>query len=232
MTTTEQIVMEKAGIYEEQWDNYKVNNIEQALNSMSSIKGILHTFGGNLGGLPITPVTSHVQGVARYNNYFIMTHNSESSSADCGSIVVISEEKKKAVYRINTSDKRYGHPGGIQQIGDYLAVSLENNSKSLIRFYDLSQMSDTDKYPPLLLDANIVRDNKTAGAVGITTCSENGIDYFLLAVHAGGDVDFYKSNGKLLSDPQCKFNLIFGCKIKYSADNICLVTDNTEQIYM
>jgi len=217
-----------------EWDNYKVDNIEQALDSMSDkkgTKGILHTFEGNIGGLPIAPLTSHVQGVARYKNYLIMTHNSESDSADYGSIVILSEEKKKAVYRINTSDKGYNHPGGIQQIGNYLAVSLENNSKSLIRFYDLSQMSDTEKHPPVLLETKIIRDNNTAGAVGITTYRENGIDHFLLAVHAGGDVDFYKSNGKLLSDPECKFDLIFNTKIT-SADNVCLVTVDTEKIYL
>jgi hypothetical protein len=118
------------------WDDYKVDNIEQVLNLMNK-SGTLHVFGGHVGGLPALDTgASHVQGVARYRDYLIMTHNSEAAAmsshigieppfCDYGSIVIINEKSNKVLYRIDTSDKGYNHPGGIQQIGDYLAVALE-----------------------------------------------------------------------------------------------------------
>jgi hypothetical protein len=220
-----------------EWDNYKIDNVEQALNSVNK-SGTLYFLEGKCDGLPIPYIPligseAHVQGVASYNDYIIMTHNSESESAKTGSLVILNQKSHKIVDKMNTPDG-YNHPGGIQQIGNYLAVSLESKDEnikdSFIRFYDLRQLSDT-QLPTLLEKPSIYRTDKKAGAVGITIYKENGIDKFLVAIHDNGSVDFYKSNGKLLSDPQCSFDLIFNCKIT-GADNLCLVTDKEEKVYM
>ncbi len=221
-----------------EWDNYKIDNVEQALNTVNK-SGTLYFLEGKCDGLPIPHIPligseAHVQGVASYNDYLIITHNSESESAKTGSLVILNQKSHKIVNKMNTPEG-YNHPGGIQQIGNYLAVSLEskdgNIRDSFIRFYDLRQLSDT-QLPILLEKPSIYRINKKAGAVGITTYKENGIDKFVLAVHDNGSVDFYKSNGKLLSDSQCSFDLIFNCNITNAADNLCLVTDKQEKIYM
>ncbi|MGB9928514.1 MAG: hypothetical protein ACPK85_08930 [Methanosarcina sp.] len=224
-------------LYRSEWDNYKVEDVEQALNLVNK-SGKLYFLKGKCNGLPIPHIPligseAHVQGVASYKDYFIITHNSESGSAKTGSIVVLNQNSLKIVNKMNTPEG-YNHPGGIQQIGNYLAVSLESKDESIkdsfIRFYDLRQLSNT-QLPILLEKPSIYRTNKKAGSVGITTYKENGIDKFILAVHDNGSVDFYKSNGKLLSDPLCNFDFVFNCNIT-SADNLCLVTDKQEKIYM
>jgi hypothetical protein len=228
------------------WDDYKVDNIEQVLNLMNK-SGTLHVFGGHVGGLPALDTgASHVQGVARYRDYLIMTHNSEAAAmsshigieppfCDYGSIVIINEKSNKVLYRIDTSDKGYNHPGGIQQIGDYLAVALEktleNKRESCIRFYDLSKMSDNQ--PPILLKKpSIYRTGKKAGSVGITTFRKNGIEYFFVVVNDNGNVDFYMSNGKSLSDFQCEFGLVGSTTESADSQSMCLVTDKLENIYL
>lgn len=217
------------------WGN-RVDNVEQALNAVNK-SGKFYYLEGKCDGLPqgIIP-DAHVQGVASYNDYIIMTHSAQKLDGD-GWLVILNKKSNKIVQRVKTPVLReINHPGGIQQIGNYLAVSLEPHypksklKTSFILFYDLRQLSDTQ--PPILLEKPIItRKDKKAGAVGITTYKEEGIDKFLVAVYDNGSVDFYKSNGKLLSDPECNFEFISSCNYT-GADNLCLVTDKQEKVYM
>lgn len=218
----------------------KVDNVEQALNAVNKHGKFYYLEGKCVGvGLHLAPSEpvfeySYVRGVASYNDYIIMTH-SESINPKTGSLIILNQKSNKIVNIINTPVE-YNHPGGIQQIGNFLAVSLEHHldppqKDASIRFYDLRNLSDTQ--PPILLEKPIIyRNNKKARAVGITTYKENGIDKFLVAVCDRCSVDFYKSNGKLLSDPQCIFEFINSCKLSPGADNLCLITDREEKVYM
>jgi hypothetical protein len=222
------------------WVN-KVENVEQSLSFLKK-SGTLYIFKGECKGLslpyiPLVGSNSHVQGVASYKDYLILTHSSESKDAKTGSIIILNQKSLKIVNKMNTPEG-YNHPGGIQQIGNYLAVSLEHHpdvktKESCIRFYDLSRLSDT-QLPILLGKPIIYRGADKAGAVGVTSYIENGIEKLVLAVNDGGNVVFYKSNERLLSDPECVFEIINNEPFKINGDiqNICLVTDKQEKIYM
>lgn len=95
----------------------------------------------------------------------------------------------------------------------------------------MRRLSETQT-PILLEKPFIYRTYKKAGAVGIITYRENGRDKFLVAVNDNGSVDFYKSNGRLLSDPQCSFDFKNRCQLSPGPDNLCLVTDKEEKVYM
>lgn len=214
------------------WSN-KVDDVEQALSSVNKY-GTNYIFAGDCEGLPVVFSGAHVQGIASYKNYLILTHNSAFGFGNHGSIIILNKETQRIVTRIDTSDYGYNHPGGIQQIDNYLAVPLENDTTSLIRFYDLSQMSDEQL--PCLLDTKIIRENSKAGAVGITSYIVSDINYFLVAaVDDNGIVDFYKSNGKSLSNPECSFTKIEfekSIEVNKNVQSLCLVTDKAEKIYM
>lgn len=218
------------------WDFYKLRNVEKAFSAVAASSPDYFKCAGTVegGDLPIlAEYKSHIQGAARYKNFQILTHNTEATVADYGSVIVLCEDTKKICYRIDTSEKGFNHPGGCQQIGGYLAVCLEKTSSeqvSRIRFYDLSKISETSL--PTLLPPKIVRDDGKAGAVGITTFNENGNDCFMVCVHNGGRLDFYKSNGKDLSDPQCQFTKIFSWDSGSGWENISLVTEaDNENVY-
>lgn len=216
----------------------RVNNVEKVFNNISQ-KGDSSKVSGRISGLPITAPTckAHIQGMGAYKDYIILTHNSESSGTDFGSIIVANRKSKKILYRMDTPEKGYNHPGGcqIEHENGYLALSLEPNGdkkkSSVIRFYDLKNMTDNTR--PSLLPATIKRDDRKAGAVGITSRVENGKKILYVVVIDNSMTDVYKSNGLPLEDSNCRFELVFGgIKLKYGGDNISLITDISERIYL
>jgi hypothetical protein len=102
------------------------------------------------------------------------------------------EDKVIDVINFDTGDLDYQHPGGIQMVGDILAVPLEGPNEdgmdeSKVVFFDCS-----DPESPRLMDYEFVRPHKI-GVIGITRLSD---DHFLLVLGWGdGDaLDFYRSN--------------------------------------
>ncbi|WP_310409965.1 hypothetical protein, partial [Chamaesiphon sp. OTE_8_metabat_110] len=176
-------------------------------------------------------VESHVQGVARYGNYLLLSHNNKGYSH--GFIIVLNVESMKMVHKICTPDEHYNHPGGMQVIGDYLMVPVENSSysQSLIHFYDLSMMTDSE--PPKNETFGITREFDGAGAAGITNYTDSETEYYLLAAYNNGAIDFYKSNGNPISNDPGFQEILFSATISCETyDSICLLTDVNQQIYM
>jgi len=101
------------------------------------------------------------------------------------------------------------HAGGIQVIGDYLVVGVEDNQRKLrsqIQFWDVSNPFTPRLRSPLTIkrQSQIPKD-KTAGAVGIVKCGR----YHVLVV-ANWDalaLDIYQSNGLPLRHDGCRFSL-------------------------
>jgi hypothetical protein len=106
---------------------------------------------------------------------------------------------------------RLRHAGGIQLIGDYLVIGLEDDQekrRSQIQFWDVS-----DPFNPGYRDLlTITREGsepkkKTAGAVGIV---QRQHDHLLVVANwDAADLDFYTSNGKRLGDDKCRFSFRF-----------------------
>lgn len=207
--------------------NIKLKGMKAAFKKVDD-DGKKHSFKGE--PWVANMVESHVQGVARYKNYDLLTHNNKGYSK--GFIVVINRDDEKMVYKFDTPKEHFNHPGGLQVVGDYAAVAVENSSydESYIYFYHLDKMNDKDE--PDRLDYKIHR-NSGAGAVGITDFDNDGVRYYWLAVLSGKKVTFYLSNGLLLSDPDISFSKKFDDNLnKDDYQGIALVTDQDNKIYL
>lgn len=170
-------------------------------------------------------VTGHVQGVASKNDLVYISQNVTSSI----NVFSISKEDKGEVDTIKLSTDLL-HYGGIQRIGDYLAVPIETqgdqNKRSEIRFIDLT----TNKEIPQLC---LRRAGFKAGAVGIANYTNNSKEHTMLVVHDNGLLDFYDAES--LIDPSTQFNLISKTpfQLKHRGyDNIALVVDLQERIFL
>jgi hypothetical protein len=180
--------------------NPSVTDVQSAFAGLPA-DGEDHTYNGSWAG---NPFLSHVQGVAAYKHYLILTHNNRGFSR--GDICVVDRDKQDLMYKFETPDEHFNHPGGCQQIGDFLAVAIENSdyAASRIHFYDLSVMTDTKR--PQILPNRIVREHHGAGGVGITNFrDESGVEKYVLVTYDNGTVDFYQSNGYPLGHPSLDF---------------------------
>ncbi len=98
------------------------------------------------------------------------------------------------------------HGGGMQLVGDILAIGLEDNqqkTRSEIQFWNVANSDDVVQLKQLTIRRNGAPKDKTAGAVGLVQREQD----HLLAV-ANWDsraIDFHVSNSKPLNDPQCQF---------------------------
>ena len=99
------------------------------------------------------------------------------------------------------------HAGGIQIIGDYLVVGVEDNQdkrRSHVQFWNVSDPFSPKLRAPLTVvrESKLAKD-KTAGAVGIVRRAD---DHLLVVANWDAEaLDFYTSNGLPLGDNDCRF---------------------------
>ena len=105
----------------------------------------------------------------------------------------------RIVDRIDVSSE-FRHAGGIQVIGDYLVVGVEEDGASEVHFYDVSIPTAHRKIPYV-----IDRPRDPAGAVAITRLWQD--DRYLLIVGRKGSniLDVYRSRTTTLEDPDFEF---------------------------
>ncbi|HTN18383.1 MAG TPA: hypothetical protein VL092_11915 [Chitinophagaceae bacterium] len=209
--------------------NPKINNVESVFTAIDK-DGKQTDFSGEPWVANI--VESHVQGVARYGDYWMLTYNNKGYSQ--GYLMAVNNDSGKLVLDFNTPDENYNHPSGIQTIGNFLLVPVENSdaSDSYIHFYNMYAMNDTTQ--PTLLTYNIHRSGKGSGAAGICNFTDNdGNERYFMCVYDNGATDFYTSNAKTLSDPNISFTLSGSIKLDQEGySSTCLVTDTDGSIYM
>ncbi|OQP62005.1 hypothetical protein A3860_30440 [Niastella vici] len=177
-----------------------------------------------------TTVQSHVQGMALYSNQFgdfiILTHNNKGYSKGKFITMHVGHDSTNCH---DTPYEHYNHPGGMQVIGDFVAVALENSSydSGYVLFYSLFNM--TDKREPTLLNTQIRRESKGSGAAGITYI--NGT--FIVGVTDSGELDVYLSNSvPSLDDPNIKWSGPLSIKGLKGGDNIALASDSLGNVYL
>jgi hypothetical protein len=153
----------------------------------------------------------HLQGVQYYTNgtteYMIVTGSSDSSSYYA--MIDITDTVQKVVRYNVLLNTPLDHAGGCQVIGDFLVVGVEDNldkNSSKILFYNISNPGVSDLAPAITIDRNGEFKTKTAGGVGITFFDTQHL--LAVATWDANTIDFYWSNAKPLSDPNCKFELI------------------------
>ena len=100
------------------------------------------------------------------------------------------------------------HPGGMQRIGKYLVVGVEDNQgkrRSQIQFWDVSKPLDPKQRTSLtVIRESTMPKDQTAGAVGIV---QRANDHLLVVANWDAQaLDFYVSNGLPLGDDACRFS--------------------------
>jgi N-acetylmuramoyl-L-alanine amidase len=184
---------------------------------------------------PVSPgggrAHSHIQGLAGYKDVFLLTHSDRDQ--DSGRILVldrVGERKVVAQFRLptfSTSGPSFFHAGGCQLLGDVLAVPSESGENaSVIAFFDVSNPTQIREFNGAL---RILRPERDAAAVGITTVTRNGQTVWLLAAYDSGTVDFYESPdfpGGALFEPR------FTCKVEEKDhQHLLLFTDQANQVF-
>ena len=141
---------------------------------------------------------NHVQGVAIRGSYAMVT-----TSVRGGFIVTATGDGRDFEYEFRRGIKGFEHPGGIQAIGEWLAVGVEGDGRSEIRFYRYRERLLPGKH------LTIVRDKALgqAGSVGIANYDTlDGERYLLATCPDARRVHFYRTQpGVPLSDPRCSF---------------------------
>ena len=99
------------------------------------------------------------------------------------------------------------HPGGMQLIGRYLVIGVEDNQnkrRSQVQFWDVSDpFAPKQRTPLTVIRESATPKDKTAGAVGIVRCARNHL--LVVANWDAKALDFYVSNGLPLDDDACRF---------------------------
>jgi hypothetical protein len=181
---------------------------------------------------------THIQGLAPYREYFLLTHSDRSQKA--GRVLIVSREAgshtlvaEHLLPIVSQEEPFYFHAGGCQLFGDCLVVPMEASSQaSVIVFLDVSNPLSVRELDP---GARILRNSgtaaKKAGAVGVTTFAHNGTDACLLSVHDRGSVDFYRTT--VHKFPR-GFQLIATGRVPQNEREhqaLCLLTDTENRVY-
>jgi len=178
--------------------------------------------------------SNHTQGIIRYKNFYITS----SSDSKLGFFMVTENVKSGKWFKFDCSD--YNHPGGIQSLGDYMVVPIEDgNKKSKIRLYNLSGMKFNDKgdnAPTLYKDFSIDR-SKGASAAGITNQSIQNASRYVIAVYnePSKDIDIYVAPAEQIALEAAKFikTCSFAVPDEYKGfSSVSLVQNDQNDIYM
>ncbi len=155
-----------------------------------------------------TPSGGHLQGIQRMDidgrMYFIIS----GSSDDAAYFIVVGRTSRGfgIVQRKIICGEPYRHAGGIQVIGDYLAVGVEDNlerDRSRVYFFDVSNPGEPIGEPIVTIQREGPEKLATAGAVAV---AKRARDYLLIVGSWDSDtLDFYRSNGVALREPGCEF---------------------------
>ncbi len=141
----------------------------------------------------------HIQGVAIRDSYAMVT-----TSARGGFVLTAKGSGRTFTYETRKAVGDFDHPGGIQTIGDWLVVGVEDQGRSEIRFYRYRERL------ALVNRLTIVRNKVLgqAGSVGITNYGRLETERYLLATCPDDHrVHFYRTTqpGVPLSAPGCSF---------------------------
>ena len=175
---------------------------------------------------------SHIQGVAGYQDFFLLTHSDKSE--DSGRILVVDRRpgqqklvKEFRLPRVGGTGPSFYHAGGCQVVGDVLAVPSESGqNQSVVAFFDLS---DPLNIQELHASLRISRDSRDAAAVGITAVTRSGQEAWLAAVYDSGTVDFYESPDLPGGAP---FTHVFDFKVEEKHhQSLLLLADASDRVF-
>ena len=153
------------------------------------------------------PSGGHLQGIQRtYTRkpYFIISGSSDHEAY----LIVVGKvaEGYGIIQKKAISHDPYRHAGGIQIIGDYLAVGVEDNSikdKSWVYFLNIADPEKPIGDPIIRIPRVGEEKLLTAGAVAVIKRARNHL--LIVGSWDSDTLDFYESNGYALGHPACDF---------------------------
>ena len=153
------------------------------------------------------PSGGHLQGIQRTYTakpYFIISGSSDHEAY----FIVVGKtvDGYEIIQKKTISHNPYRHAGGIQIIGDYLVVGVEDNSKrnkSRVCFFHMRNPEKPTGDPIITIPREGEEKLATAGAIAI---AKRSADHLLVVGSWDSDtLDFYRSNGVALGKPGCEF---------------------------
>jgi len=174
-------------------------------------------------------VESHVQGVVRKGNFYLITHS--DVHADAGLLLIADATKNATTMPLKVPSiggAALNHPGGCQLVGDYLLVPFEavHQNVSRISFFDVS---DPATPAELSRPAPITRTDRKAGAAGIANVTVDGTEFWYLAAYDNGRMEIYRSDGNAF--PDTEFGLVFTKQLPDGYESFCLFAEQSNQLF-
>ena len=162
------------------------------------------------GGLRV-PDGGHLQGIQQAEierRPFIVM--SGSASAESYLVLLALERSGAQVAALKPLLPRpFKHAGGLQVCGDYLAVGIEDDDRKVVSKVWILRLPELLRAGPLEPAIEIERhgayERATAGAVALARVGDRHV--LCVGTWDSATIDFYRSNGKALSDSDCRFEL-------------------------
>jgi hypothetical protein len=171
-----------------------------------------HTFpsGGHVQGIQLQPNSQHGQ------QHLILSHDSNTAAYLVMAAIAADDPANSAgnnrvvhVQMLPSDGQQppLRHAGGIQRVGDLLAVGVEDNQDKLrseVQFWNIADPTKPTQQSHLTIHRRSERPKEmTAGAVGIV---ERDNDFLVVVANWDSrNIDFYQSTRKQLDDPNCRF---------------------------
>lgn len=134
---------------------------------------------------------THIQGAVQLPDFHILSYSNERS--DRGLMLAMRDADRKLVHTVdvpNDAGRPLYHAGGVQRLGDMIAVPSESQQNfSVVTFLDAQRL--VGEGAALQIARPIRRTNRDAMAVGVTDITLNGQTKWLAGVYQKGIIDVY-----------------------------------------
>ena len=167
--------------------NPKITKAAEAFRRIPS-DGALLKFTGDFDR---SGANTHIQGAMRMPDYHVLSYSHEGS--DRGLMLAMRDADRRLVHAVdvpNDAGRPLYHAGGVQRLGDMIAVASESQKNfSVVTFLDARRLVGAGE--AVEIAKPIVRTNKDAMAVGVTDITLNGQTKWLAGVYQKGTIDVY-----------------------------------------
>lgn len=184
----------------------------------------------------------HMQGMARYNNYYFFTHNDTGND---GALIYVADISKNCYIKtIKNQCGRFNHPGGCQIENGYLLTASQEHTfltskyeDTQIELFDIRDLENIGR-------KNLWESRKISSMAAAMTSvqdEQKNIIYFLMSYEGGTHFSFFKClipNGVNQSSiQQIELNAPdtfkgYAAKEGKNIQNFNLITDSENNIYM
>ncbi len=167
--------------------NPKISKAADAFRRIPS-DGALLTFTGDFDR---SGANTHIQGAVQMPDFHVLSYSNEGS--DRGLLLALSDADRRLVHTVdvpNDAGRPLYHAGGVQRLGDVIAVASESQENfSVVTFVDAQRLVTAGE--AVEIARPIRRTNKDAMAVGVTDITLNGETKWLAGVYQKGTIDVY-----------------------------------------